>query len=60
MGKQFAVFIEWRGGAGRVFTPSTGRNLWSLKTAQRKAREHTYPNQRATVVPESELSKWVL
>ncbi len=61
MEKRYAVFVEYAGRTYRKFTPSTGRNLWARSTAMRIVRENTHlPHQVARLVPESELSKWVV
>ena len=58
---RYAVFICWRNATYRYCTPSTGRNLWKRSTAMRLVRENTHlPLQTATMVRESDLSKWVV
>lgn len=59
--EQYAVFVEYAGQTYRFHTPSTGRNLWPRPSAMRLVRENTHlPHQVARLVPESELSKWIV
>ena len=57
----FAVFVEYRNRTFRYATPTTGRNLWARSTAMKLVRANTHPPyQVARLVPESELSNWVI
>lgn len=61
MKQQYAVFVEYAGKTYRYFNKDNNRNLWAKSTAQRHVRNNTHlPHQVARLVPEAELSKWIV